>query len=231
MASSSHADPQWANPIKNRIRQNDQQRANEQTMNALQPSISSRNDAGALGPLRVVNGVSTSTSLASSMMTNAAQENFSISHQPEGLPSQGAGRPGNSTIRWGGGLAAHQEVQEDSIIERSPSPVPEPPKPDRIITPSLSTLEKAVAARIFFENVYFPLFRKTPSREQRRLAMEKDMAEMRLNHAQKEELRKRWRQNETDYLREQRRKINVSAFIKLKTIGHGSYNNKYTAIP
>jgi len=42
-----------------------------------------------------------------------------------------------------------------------------------------------------------------------------------LSEARKEDLRARWRQNDTDYLREQRRKVDVSAFIKLKTIGHG----------
>ena len=52
--------------------------------------------------------------------------------------------------------------------------------------------------------------------------MERDMAAMGLSEPAKEELRARWRQNETDYLREKRRKVDVSAFIKLKTIGHGS---------
>jgi hypothetical protein len=93
-----------------------------------------------------------------------------------------------------------------------------------MITPSLATLEKAVSARIFFENLYFPLFRQTPSREQRRIAMEKDMAELQLSHNQKERLRARWRQNETEYLRDRRRKVDVSAFFKLKTIGHGESN-------
>ena len=85
----------------------------------------------------------------------------------------------------------------------------------------LATLEKAVAARIYFENLYFPLLRQTPSREQRRLAMEKDMTGMQLSEPQKEYIRERWRKNETDYLRELRRKVDASAFVKLKTIGHG----------
>jgi protein-serine/threonine kinase len=44
---------------------------------------------------------------------------------------------------------------------------------------------------------------------------------MALSERRKEDLRARWRQNETDYLREQRRKVDVSAFVKLQTIGHG----------
>lgn len=51
--------------------------------------------------------------------------------------------------------------------------------------------------------------------------MEKDMMDMQLSESQKEYLRMRWRKNETDYLRELRRKVDASAFIKLKTIGHG----------
>ena len=149
----------------------------------------------------------------SSALTTAAQENFLIS-PVDGLP----GRPGNSTIRWSGGLKAHPE-EEDTIFENQGfQPVTSPPKP---IIPSLSTLEKAVSARIYFENLYFPLLRHPPSREQRRVAMETDMMNLQLSSAQKENLRARWRQNETDYLRERRCKVDASAFIKLKTIGHG----------
>jgi hypothetical protein len=90
-----------------------------------------------------------------------------------------------------------------------------------MITPSLTTLEKAVAARIYFENLYFPLLRQPNFREQRRLAMERDMTDMTLTSDQKDHLRERWRQNETDYLRECRRKLDASAFVKLETIGHG----------
>ncbi len=210
-------DPRWANPIKNRIRYNNQvrQKANE----VVNPSLSSKIiDAGTLGPLRVVNGMSTTT-VTSSTLTTAARENFSTAPTPvDGLP---VGRPGNSTIRWGGGLDPHPEEHD----EQNPNPddLSPPPVPNKPITPSLATLEKAVSARIYFENLYFPLFRHTPSREQRRLAMERDMADMQLSNAQKEQLRARWRQNETEYLREKRRKVDVTAFKKIKTIGHGTY--------
>ncbi|TFY60541.1 hypothetical protein EVG20_g7382 [Dentipellis fragilis] len=149
-------------------------------------------------------------------LTTAARENERVS-PIDGLP----GRPGNSTIRWTAGLVAHAEHEhEDDPASTTPS-VPEPPP--RTINPSLATMEKAVSARIFFENLYFPLLRQPPSREQRRLAMEQDMASMGLPESRKEQLRARWRQNETDYLRDKRRKVDVSAFIKLKTIGHGAF--------
>lgn len=172
------------------------------------------------GELHVVNGISTNTS---SSLTTAARENYIGPSNIDGLP----GKPGYSTGRWGG-PRSHPQIQEneelgpiDPVQDNTELPLPPPPRP---INPSLSTLEKAVAARIFFENLYFPLFRHPPSREQRRLAMERDMSEMQLTHDQKERLRARWRQNESDYLRERRRKVDASAFIKLKTIGHGMSN-------
>jgi protein-serine/threonine kinase len=181
-----------------------------EVVNALKPSQGGRLE----GQLRVVNGISTTTS---STLTTAARENVPVS-PPEILP----GRLGNSTIRWGGNLQSHPELREhEDDSSADIKELPEVPIAKKPITPSLATLEKAVSARIYFENLYFPLLRHPPSREQRRYAMEKDMAEMRLSEIQKEGLRARWRQNETEYLRERRSKVDVNAFVKLKTIGHG----------
>jgi len=207
-------DPHWANPIKNYVRHRNQAKAINQVVNALKPSQNSRFE---YGQLHVVNGMSSGTS---SSLTTAAKENVVLSSSyPDGLPA----RPGGSALRWGGGLKSHPEVQEnddqDPAFVQTEVVLP----PPRVITPSLATLEKAVAARIYFENLYFPLLRQPSSREQRRLAMERDMAEMQLRPEQKEHLRIRWRQNETDYLRERRQKVDASAFVKLKTIGHGAF--------
>ncbi|KAF9263382.1 kinase-like protein [Marasmius fiardii PR-910] len=217
-------DPRWANPIKNRIRQNNQARALNEPVSPSHPTEVTPIDAGALGPLRVVNGISAATT---STLTTAARENFSTRpiSVADGLP----GRPGNSTIRWGGGLMQQQPViQEHEDPEQGGSNASQNPNQEIVpelkpIIPSLATLEKAVSARIYFENLYFPLFRHASSREQRRLAMERDMEQMQLSYARREELRERWRQNETDYLREKRRKVDVSAFTILKTIGHGAF--------
>jgi len=197
------------------VREAIQARAINEVVNARKPDHlypANAEDA----PLRVVNGISTQSS---SMITVAARENVPLS-TTDGMP----GRPGNSSIVWGGSLAAHpeQELEEELTQKLSENNRPLP-VPKRVVTPSLATLERAVSARIFFENLYFPLLRHPPSREQRRLAMERDMLSMGLPERRKEDLRARWRQNETDYLREQRRKVDVSAFVKLKTIGHGEY--------
>lgn len=181
-----------------------------EVVNALKPSEASKPDE-TVPALRVMNGMSTATS---STITTAARENVHVS-SIDGFP----GQPGNSTIRWAGGLTTHPEhEQEESTVEELLAAASPPRKP---IVPSLETLEKAVSARIYFENLYFPLLRHPPSREQRRNAMERDMAGMRLSEAQKVNLRSQWRQNETDYLREKRRKVDATAFVKLKTIGHG----------
>ena len=216
------------------IKQTNQARAINEVVRALKPtpSTADRPDAPQLQPLRVVNGMSTPTT--SSILTTAARENVSLSPltpsfqpQPPTAPVQmlpALGQPGNSTIRWAAGLPAHPEhEQEDAAAMDADKEFPEvpTPRPRKPITPSLATLEKAVSAKIFFENLYFPLLRQPPSREQRRLAMEKEMATMQMSEAQKDNIRQRWRQNETDYLRERRRKVDVNAFVKLKTIGHG----------
>jgi protein-serine/threonine kinase len=180
-----------------------------------------------LPPLRVVNGPVSSTT--SSTITTAAKENVQLTSttplSPRTPTQITAGQPGNSTLRWTAGLPVHHENSEEEQHGQEGAeqrlPVPPRPLPPRPINPSLATLEKAVAARIYFENLYFPLLRQTPSREQRRQAMEKDMLDLELSESQKEYLRVRWRKNETDYLRELRRKVDASAFIKLKTIGHG----------
>ena len=159
-----------------------------------------------------------STTTTSSSLTTAARENVVLNSEfTDGLP----GQPRTSIHGWGA-LRSHPEVQEND--EQDPGHfglTSQGIAPQRTVTPSLATLEKAVAARIYFENLYFPLFRHPSSREQRKESMERDMVQMQLNQEQKEFLRARWRKNESDYLRERRQKVDVSAFVKLKTIGHG----------
>lgn len=199
------------------MRASAQAKAVNEVVNAMDFSSSGPDSAKPL--LRVINGMSTPTASTLTTVTNATTQSPPV----DGLP---AGElPRSSTIRWaagGGVLMTHHEQEDESdqtvnIIDTPPM-TPAPRKP---IQPSLETLEKAVAARIYFENLYFPLLRQTPSREQRRLAMEKDMEEMQLTEARKQQLRAQWRQNETDYLRERRHRVDVNAFVKLKTIGHG----------
>lgn len=209
-------DPCWAAPIKLRVRQHVQAKAVNEVVNALNPSVDG--DVDVLRPLlRVMNGMSTATE---STITTAATAGTAASSI---RPTPVDGLPRNSTLRALGGLRAHQEHEDENdpgLIDRELPEIPQQRTP-RPINPSLQTLEKAVGAKIYFENLYFPLLRHPPSREQRRTAMEREMEAMGLSERRKDELRQRWRQNETDYLREKRQKVDVSAFVKVKTIGHG----------
>ncbi|KAG0149915.1 hypothetical protein CROQUDRAFT_668824 [Cronartium quercuum f. sp. fusiforme G11] len=65
----------------------------------------------------------------------------------------------------------------------------------RSFIPSLKTVEKAVAAKVFFEQHYSAQ-----------------------NH-----IRVAWSLSETNYLREIRSRVGVNSFTKLKTIGHGAF--------
>ncbi|TEB37406.1 kinase-like protein [Coprinellus micaceus] len=212
------ADPKWALPIKSRVRKKTQARAVNEVVKAFNNQSRDNIHDPNYGQLHVVNGIS---STSSSALSTAAKENVNVGpFSYDGLPA----RWGNSTLRMGTGLQMHPGIQE--VDEREVSndmELPPPPPHPKPIIPSLATLEKAVAARIYFENIYFSLFRHVPSREQRRLAMEHDMETMQLTPEQKELLRSRWRQNETEYLRQTRQKLDPSAFIKLKTIGHGAF--------
>ncbi|QRV82446.1 LATS, large tumor suppressor [Ceratobasidium sp. AG-Ba] len=131
---------------------------------------------------------------------------------PTGTGSGGIGMPRGFTNAIIGGRGDKWEA--DGGVR------PPPPKPFR---PSLTTLDKAVSAKIYFENVYFPLLRLPPSREQRRAAMEAEMEQLNIPQHMRTQLRAKWRANETAYLRERRRRVDQRAFVKLKTIGHGAF--------
>jgi protein-serine/threonine kinase len=123
----------------------------------------------------------------------------------------------------------HEAEGDPNLLSKDLPEIPTPYEP-RTITPSLQTLEKAVAARIYFENIYFAILRKPPSREQRRQAMERELALMRISEEAKDEIRERWLQNESDYLRERRNRVDPSSFKKLKTIGHGEFQILYATV-
>ncbi len=114
-------------------------------------------------PLRVVNGMSTpsaSTVTAATAGTSVAPGSSIIS-PVEGLPRNSA--------MWGvggGGLVTHVEHEEESSLAGDDeSQLPEAMRVERApraINPCLETLEKAAAAKIYFENLYFPLLRHPP---------------------------------------------------------------------
>lgn len=247
----STTDPRWAVPIKNRIRERAQVKAIAEVVGNLKPTKSELQSTTTtlpdgtrgpvvLPPLRVMNGLSTQSTITASTADTITPNGAG---RIDGLPSpRGNGWPlgsgPNSLPLHQTPIAEHPEpstvsprrkqVLEGAGLDRAETfkAIPEtsppiPPPKSKPINPTLLTLEKAASARIYFENLYFPLLRQPPSREQRRVAMEREMDQMGMNEETKLVLRDRWRQNETDYLREQRKKVRVTAFTQLKVIGHG----------
>lgn len=87
--------------------------------------------------------------------------------------------------------------------------------------PSLATIERAAAAKVFFETKYYGILRKPRDRDQRKLLLEAELSRLNISEAQRHAARGAWALSETEYLREMRSKANVGSFVKLKTIGHG----------
>jgi serine/threonine-protein kinase LATS1/2 len=91
------------------------------------------------------------------------------------------------------------------------------------LRPSLTTVEKSVAAKIYFENLYYGILKKPQARETRRAGLEAELALLRIPDSSKDAIRDAWVANETDYLRDIRARVNVNSFTRLKTIGHGAF--------
>lgn len=133
-----------------------------------------------------------------------------------GIPDATEGALGHNTYP--------SPIPEDFAVPQSAGRAVEVSAPRINIELSIATLDRAASAKIYFENIYFPILRRPPSREQRRIALEKDLSQLvHLTEVQKEEIRQRWRLNETEYLRERRRRVSPEAFTRLKVIGHGAF--------
>lgn len=89
--------------------------------------------------------------------------------------------------------------------------------------PSLATIEKAAAARIFFETKYHAILRQPQSRERSRAIFECELAKLKLPESERRRIRAVWLESQSRYLREVRDRVGPSSFVKLKTIGHGAF--------
>lgn len=89
--------------------------------------------------------------------------------------------------------------------------------------PSLETIEKAAAARIFFETKYHAILRQPQSRERSLAVFELALAKLNLPDSERRRIRAVWLESQSHYLRKLRDRIGPSSFVKLKTIGHGAF--------
>ncbi|CAG8735691.1 7002_t:CDS:2, partial [Acaulospora morrowiae] len=88
---------------------------------------------------------------------------------------------------------------------------------------SLTTIEKSVAAKIYFENYFYEILKKPSGRAKRRLQLEAELESMVASDQDKREIRQEWLNLESDYMRLLRKKITINAFHIIKTVGHGAF--------
>src|SRR4051794_12250904 len=91
------------------------------------------------------------------------------------------------------------------------------------IIPSLTTIEKSVAAKVYFENYFYGILKKPSGRAKRRLQLESELENMKISDQDKREIRQEWLNLESDYMRLLRKKITINSFQMIKTVGHGAF--------
>lgn len=96
-------------------------------------------------------------------------------------------------------------------------------KLDRSCSPSLITVEKAAATKIFFERYYDLILKRPKDRDQRKRLIEDELARLNVDENEREEILMNWNRSETAYLRDTRSRVGIEKFKKLKTIGHGAF--------
>ncbi|KAG5519521.1 hypothetical protein PMAC_001675 [Pneumocystis sp. 'macacae'] len=89
--------------------------------------------------------------------------------------------------------------------------------------PSLSTIEKSAATKIFLETYFHNILKKPNPRDERQKNLEIQLENAELSDQDRQNLRLEFNKQETKYLRSLRQRIDMSSFIALKTIGHGAF--------
>ena len=93
----------------------------------------------------------------------------------------------------------------------------------RLFKPSLETVERSVAAKVYLENHYYGILKRPRDRDQRRAALERELAMVNMTDSQRRAIRAAWLASETEHLRNLRQRVSANSFKKLKTIGHGAF--------
>ncbi|CAG8445662.1 3688_t:CDS:2 [Ambispora leptoticha] len=94
---------------------------------------------------------------------------------------------------------------------------------DQEIMPSLATVEKSAATKIYFENYFYGILKEPSGRTKRRIQLESELEQMGIPEDDKREIRQEWLNIESDYMRLIRTKITVNSFHIIKTVGHGAF--------
>lgn len=90
--------------------------------------------------------------------------------------------------------------------------------------PSVATVERSIAAKMYFEQ-YFDRLRGSgvTGRLKRRALLESELDAMPVSDTEKRQIRKDWMGRESAHMRLLRDRISVSDFDILKTLGHGAF--------
>ncbi|KAJ3021761.1 hypothetical protein HKX48_007836 [Thoreauomyces humboldtii] len=90
---------------------------------------------------------------------------------------------------------------------------------------SRATVERSVAAKIYFEQYFDRVYKSGPTaRAKRRLQLESELAGMTaLTEAEKRGVRQDWLSRESERMRRTREKISVADFDTIRTLGHGAF--------
>ena len=177
------------------------------------------------GTLKVINGLA-----ESAISGTGAEENYYDTVDDQN--SDSVTTPKLDRTNSTGSIVVRQELPRpiDGLPSRSRSPIPffnldsTSPLPPPIV-PSLTTIEKVVAAKVFFELHYHALLKKefsTP-RDQRKAQLELEISRLGLSETDSRSVRAAWIASETEHLRELRNRVDIGSFVKLKTIGHGAF--------
>lgn len=197
-------EPAWVEPIKQASRA----RARARSIAQIQFNREEAEEQ-AKGSLKVING-----SVLSSSSTIQAVENESI--RTVTIPTIDM----NATVVWrndDGPLS----IDLDGPILRAPPPG-ESTETTRI-TPTLVTIERAVATKVYFETYYHGVFKKPSPREQRKLLLEEELGRLNISDAERRNVRQAFVASESEHLRSTRTRVHIGSFKKLKTIGHGAF--------
>lgn len=132
--------------------------------------------------------------------------------------------------------AAREAHEAYGVQSSSPPPIPSAPSARQLaeeaaatlpngkpFKPSLETVERSVATKIYLENHYYGILKRPRDRDQRKAALERELSVANMSDSQRRAIRTAWMSSETEYLRDIRNRVSANSFIKVKTIGHGAF--------
>jgi protein-serine/threonine kinase len=229
----SRTEPKWVQPIKEASRARARARAVAEVQS---------NRPVDVGSLKVTNGLSVLSSSGASVSTRSILPVVDETLRPPtfpGMPPLERTFTAETIVDLGEGTTRIPRLNPRIALSDlpasfdipDPTPTDDPARTDsdsdlglpRNFVPSLSTIERAVAAKVYFETHYHALLRKPRDRDTRKAMLETELSRLNITDAERRNVRAAWALSETEYLREMRHRVGIGSFVKLSTIGHGAF--------